>query len=273
MPLRARMLALSKLPDQQDSVPAQHRSLLDSADPPPVRVLREGGCSNVLLLGDHAGNAIPASLGDLGLSSGDRVRHIAWDLGVLALGTELATVLDATFIWQPFSRLVIDCNRDPRSEAAIPEVSDRTPIAANAALSEAARDLRREAIHRSYHQRIADEIAARQARGSPPVLVALHSFTPVLENQRRPWQVGILHDAGNVSLSLAVLRLLKNEPALMVGDNEPYRMDGTDYTIPRHAYPSGLPYLEVEFRQDLLAHAEEVRLWAARFGEWLRDTT
>jgi predicted N-formylglutamate amidohydrolase len=238
-----------------------------------VRALRDGGGSNFLLLGDHAGNAIPASLGDLGLSSSDRVRHIAWDLGVLALGTELANALDATFIWQPFSRLVIDCNRDPVSEAAIPEVSDQVSVAGNAGLSEAGRDLRREAIHRPYHQRIADVIAARRARGSPPVLVALHSFTPVLANQRRAWQIGILHDAGEVSLSLAMLRRLKSEPTLAVGDNEPYRMDGTDYTIPRHAYPYALPYIEVEFRQDLLAHAEGIRHWAARFAGWLKDTT
>lgn len=258
--------------EQEFVLPAQPRSLLNNADPPPVRVLREGGRSGVLLLGDHAGNEIPASLGDLGISSRDRVRHIAWDLGVRALGEELATALDATFIWQPFSRLVIDCNRDPRSEAAIPEVSDQTPVARNAALSAAARELRLEAIHRPYHQRIADEIAARQAGGTPPVLVALHSFTPVLANQGRPWHVGILHDAGDTRLSLAVLRRLKNEPALIVGDNEPYRMDRTDYTIPRHAYPDALPYLEVEFRQDLLAHPEEIRLWAARLVGWLQDT-
>ncbi len=237
-----------------------------------MRALHEGGRSNILLLGDHAGNAIPASLGDLGLSRRDRVRHIAWDLGVLALGTELATALDATFIWQPFSRLVIDCNRDPLSEAAMSKVSDQTSVAGNAVLSEAERDLRRKAIHRPYHQRIADEIAARRARGTSPVLVALHSFTPVLANQRRPWHIGILHDAGEVSLSLAMLRRLNREPSLMVGDNEPYRMNGTDYTIARHAYPNALPYIEVEFRQDLLAHAEKIRHWAARFIGWLQDT-
>lgn len=260
-------------PLQTKTHECQPQSLLGNRDPPSVRVLREGGRGNFLLLGDHAGNAIPTSLGDLGLSSSDRVRHIAWDLGVLALGTELAIALDATFIWQPFSRLVIDCNRDPLSEAAILEVSDQVLIAGNAGLSTAGRDLRREVIHRPYHQRIADEIAARRARESPPVLVALHSFTPVLANQRRAWQIGILHDAGEVSLSLAMLRRLNREPALTVGDNEPYRMNGTDYTIPRHAYPNALPYIEVEFRQDLLVDAEGIRHWAARFAGWLQDAT
>ena len=94
---------------------------------------------------------------------------------------------------------------------------------------------------------------------------------PAASSRKRPWQIGILHDAGDASLSGAVLSRLLDEPGLVVGDNEPYRMDATDYTIPSHAYPSALPYLEVEFRQDLLLNAEAIRLWAARFAGWLED--
>ena len=223
------------------------------------------------MLGDHAGNAIPASLGDLGLSDDDRRRHIAWDLGVHALGHELAAALDATFVWQPFSRLVIDCNRDPRSDDAIREVSDLTAVPGNVGLDEAARDQRRQGIHAPYQRRIAQEIASRVARGVPPVIVSLHSFTPRMAGTSRPWHVGILHDRGNTSLSSAVLRRLGREAALVVGDNEPYRMDGIDHTVPLHAYPADLPYVEVEFRQDLLDGAESIRAWAERFATWLRD--
>jgi predicted N-formylglutamate amidohydrolase len=250
---------------------ASSRHLLQPSDAPPVRAAREGARSDVLLLGDHAGNAIPASLGDLGISSDDRRRHVAWDLGIHALGHELAIALDATFLWQPFSRLVIDCNRDPRSRAAIVEVSDHTPIPGNRDLDEAARDLRREAIHAPYQRRIAEEIAARCARGTAPTLVSLHSFTPRMDGQSRPWHVGILHDRGNTALSHAMLRRLAREPGVVSGDNEPYRMDGIDHTIPLHAYPGALAYLEIEFRQDLLADDEGVRLWAGRFAGWLRD--
>lgn len=245
--------------------------LLQPPDPPPVRLVHERAGSDVLLLGDHAGNAIPASLGDLGISGVDRRRHIAWDLGIHALGLEVSKAIDATFIWQPFSRLVIDCNREPRSEGAIPEVSDHTRIPGNCGLDEATRDLRREGIHAPYQERIAEEIALRLARGVQPVLVSLHSFTPSMGGRSRPWHVGILHDRGNTLLSLAMLRRLKRESALVVGDNEPYRMDGIDHTIPRHAYPAALPYVEIEFRQDLLADGEGVRLWAGRFAAWLHD--
>jgi predicted N-formylglutamate amidohydrolase len=246
-------------------------ALLGPSDPPAAVVIREGGRADVLLIGDHAGNAIPASLEGLGVSPSDRGRHIAWDLGVRALGEALSAELDATFIRQSFSRLVIDCNRDPGSMDSIVESSDGTVVTGNVGLRPDAREARRLAIHEPYHQAIAREIERRRARGPCPVLVALHSFTPALAGAKRPWQIGLLHDAGDTTLTRALLRRLGQEPSLCVGDNEPYRMNGTDYTIPRHAYPSEARYLEVEFRQDLLPDEEHARQWATRFAGWLRE--
>src|SRR5580698_2334946 len=239
--------------------PPPRKPLLDDPDPPPA-VIREGGSAEFLLIGDHAGNAIPRSLGGLGVSANDLGRHIGWDIGVRALGEALAAELDATFIRQSFSRLVIDCNRDPRSAASIVESSDGTVIPGNVGLDPDAREERRVAIHEPYHQAIAGEIARRRARGPCPVLVALHSFTPALAGVSRPWQLGLLHDVGDTTLSRALFARLKQEAQLCVGDNEPYRMDGTDYTIPRHAYANDARYLEVEFRQDLLPDGEHARL-------------
>jgi predicted N-formylglutamate amidohydrolase len=151
------------------------------------------------------------------------------------------------------------------------EESDETPIPGNKSLAPAAREDRRTAIHEPYHRRIASEIARRRAGGVCPILIALHSFTPVLGTERRPWQIGILYDGGDTMLSRAMLKRLRQEESLAVGDNEPYRMDGADHTIPRHAYPNRTPYLEVEFRQDLLSGADEVRRWSTRFAGWLTD--
>jgi predicted N-formylglutamate amidohydrolase len=234
-------------------------------------VIREGGRADVVLLGDHAGNAIPSSLAGFGVAASDLSRHIAWDLGVRELGEALSAELDATFILQPFSRLVIDCNREPRSVDSIVQSSDGTPVPGNVGLDPDACEERRTAIHEPYHQTIAREVQRRRTKGGGPVLVALHSFTPALNGTKRPWPIGLLHDAGDTTLTQSLLRRLRREPDLHVGDNEPYRMDGTDYTIPRHAYPTGARYVEVEFRQDLLAERDAPRLWAGRFAAWLRD--
>lgn len=244
----------------------------DPLDPPPVSVVCPGGRLDLLLVGDHAGNAIPSRLGNLGLGAGDRVRHIAWDIGVRALGARMAVVLNATFVHQHFSRLVIDCNRDPRCADAILPKSDASLVPGNLDIDEKEREKRRLAIHEPYHERIAAEVAARQRTlHGGPLVVALHSFAPVLGAERRPWHVGVLHDGGDTRPSQAMLTCLRRGGDITVGDNQPYRMDSTDYTILRHACANALPYLELEFRQDLLVDAGGADEWARRCAGWLEE--
>lgn len=196
---------------------------------------------------------MPSRLGTLGLSGLDLDRHIAWDIGIAGLGLELSERLGATFIAQRFSRLVIDCNRDPLREDAMPAVSDGSLIPGNADLSPEEKLARIAQVFTPYHATIAAEIDARLARALPTVVVALHSFTPVMSAFARPWRFGVLH-LGASPFSDALLARLRTEPdAGEVGDNQPYAMDGVDFTIPRHAIGRGLDYAELEVRQDLLA--------------------
>lgn len=190
-------------------------------------------------------------------------RHIAWDIGIRALGEALAERLDVPFVHQLYSRLVIDCNRDPARADAMPAVSDGTAIPANAALSDADRAARVAAVHEPYQRAIADRL------GPDTILVALHSFTPCLAGGTpRPWQAGVLYDGGDTRFSLACLAALRDEPGLTVGDNEPYAMNEIDYTIPRHAYPARA-YVEFEVRQDLIAHPAGVAEWSERLARVL----
>ena len=248
------------------------QSLLTAEEPPPVRLINPAGASPFLLLGDHAGNAIPAALGSLGLGRDDLERHIAWDIGVGGLGPMLAEALDAVFIRQHYSRLVVDCNRDPDAPDAMPETSDFTAIPGNAALTSAARAARLAAIHQPYQAAIAAEIERRHAADMATVLVSLHSFTPSMNGRDRPWQIGVLYGEGDTGFALALLDLLQRRGAWTVGDNEPYAMDGIDHTIPRHAYPDRLPYAELEIRQDLLSTPEQQAGWAALLAEILPTT-
>lgn len=236
--------------------------MADLASQSPRRLVAEGqnpffvanpaGKSPFLLIGDHAGCEIPAALEDLGLPSAEIRRHIGWDIGVADLGVRLAETLDATFIAQRFSRLVIDCNRDPARSDAICAVSDGTRVPGNAALSPADRQARIEEVFAPYHRRIETEIEARTASAQPILLVALHSFTPAMAGQPRPWRYGVLH-LGASALSDAVLARLRGRLGEgPVGDNQPYQMDDTDYTVPRHAVARGLDYVEIEVRQDLI---------------------
>lgn len=238
------------------------RALLGPDDPAPVRCFNAEGASSFLLLGDHAGDAIPVALGDLDLGAQDRARHIAVDIGVRGMGEALATLLDAPFLHQSYSRLVIDCNRAPASQDAIPAVSDGTPVPGNAGLTEEERAARVAAIHAPYHAAIAAMLDAREAAGRDTILLALHSFTPAMDGVDRPWQAGILHWRGDTRFAIRLLHALAGRDALVVGDNQPYRMDATDHTVPLHAFPRGCPYAEIEVRQDLIAGAAGQMRWA-----------
>lgn len=252
---------------------SSHRSTrrLVAAERSPVCVRNPGARSPFVLIGDHAGCDIPPALGDLGVPPAERLRHIGWDIGVAELGARLADALDACFIAQRFSRLVIDCNRDPARPDAICVVSDGTPIPGNAALSDADRQARIDEIFAPYHRRIEDELAARAARAQPPVLVALHSFTPVMGSAPRPWRYGVLHLGASPFSDAVLARLRERLGPDLVGDNQPYRMDETDYTIPRHAMAHGLDYVELEVRQDLLSDAAGVGAVADLLEPVLRD--
>jgi predicted N-formylglutamate amidohydrolase len=223
-----------------------------------------------LLLGDHAGNGVPHALDGLGLGRADLDRHIALDIGVAGLGARLSAQLDAPFVAQRYSRLVIDCNRSLADTGSIAAVSDGTRIPGNADLPSADRQARAAAIFAPYHAAIAALIAERDTAGRPTVLVSLHSFTPSLSGVGRPWQLGVLYGGGQAAFARRVLRALERESGLTIGDNEPYRMDATDHTIPRHAFAAGRGYVEIEVRQDEIADEAGLDRIAAILARALR---
>ena len=240
--------------------------LLGPDDPHPVALSNPGATSSFLLVGDHAGISSPAALGDLGVAPADWARHIACDLGSLALGEALSTRLNARFLHQHYSRLVIDCNRAPTHRDAIAEASDGTSIPGNLGLSEQQRQQRVAAIHMPYHDAIGAELARVSDRATPPILVSLHSFTPVWQGHARPWHVGVLHAGGADRFARSVMARLIDQLGPAIGDNQPYTLDQTDYTVPLHAIEPGLAYVELEIRQDLLASARGIVEWADRLA-------
>ena len=140
-------------------------TLLDPDEADPVTLDNEAGKSAFFLTGDHAGRAIPRRLGRLGLPEHEAERHIAWDIGIGAVGKQLSRLLDAAVVLQTYSRLVIDCNRDPEVPSSIPEISETTSIPGNRGLGAAARAARQAAIFRPYHERIAAALDRRAAAG------------------------------------------------------------------------------------------------------------
>lgn len=242
--------------------------LLDMDDPPPVGCHNPSGRSPFLLIADHAGNAVPRRLGALGLPQSELQRHIAIDIGIREVGEALSRLLDAPFWFQRYSRLVIDCNRRPTQPDAIPLRSDGTVVPGNAGLGAADRALRVAEIFAPYQAAIAGALAARRGGRAPPVLVALHSFTPAHGELPgpRPWHAGVLWGRDD-RLAGPLIARLQAEAGLVIGRNEPYGVsDELDYAIPVHAEAAGLLNVELEIRQDLIADPTGQALWARRLA-------
>jgi predicted N-formylglutamate amidohydrolase len=239
-------------------------ALLGVEEPPVFRVLNPGAAGPFLLTADHAGRRIPLALEHLGLREPDLSRHIAWDIGIAGVTEMLAAATGAPAILQNYSRLVIDCNRQPHVPSAFPVVSEATEIPGNGGLTEAEKAARREQIFEPYHAEIKRLIAGL----GRPVYVAMHSFTPVYLGVERPMEAAVLYNR-NPRLSRIMAGLLRNEN-LAVAENEPYRVsDETDYGVPVHAEAAGLDYLEIEIRQDLIADEAGQAGWARRLARLL----
>ena len=244
--------------------------LLGPDEPDPCLEAHADGRSNFLIVVDHASARIPNRLNDLGVAKSDLARHIAWDIGVLAMAMKMSQALDAHLIAQAYSRLVIDCNRDPEVESSIPTVSEHTRIPGNQRLSEAERLERRRAIFEPYHARIRAILEARLAAGRRTILIAQHSMTDLYKDSRRLMHAAVLYNRDRRFAGLT-LEALRREPHLSVADNEPYFVsDATDYTVPQHGEARGLPHVEIEVRQDLIAHEAGQEEWAGRLVQALQ---
>jgi predicted N-formylglutamate amidohydrolase len=241
--------------------------LLAEDELPPFRTQRPAGGSRLVLTADHAGNRLPRRVGNLGLDDAELVRHIAWDIGIAGVTTALAARLDAVAVLQNYSRLVIDCNRQPTVASAFPEISEATVIPGNRQLSQAEKLARQTALFDPYHGEIASQVRARFSQA--PIYVAMHSFTPVYLGAKRPMDVAVLYNR-SPRLSWALAALLRAEGDLVVAENEPYRVtDETDYGVPVHAEGNGLDYVEIEIRQDLIGSDSGQTAWAERLARLL----
>ncbi len=237
-------------------------------EPAPFTVLNPRAEAPLLLVCDHASPRLPRSLGDLGLDPPARRGHLAVDIGAGALARNLAADLGVTAVLAGYSRLVVDLNRDLLDPAAFLEFGDGVVIPGNRNLSPEAKSGRAEAFYRPYHRAIDEQIARLRATGRDPAVVAVHSFTPVLDGVSRPWQMGILWDADR-RFAEAMIRLLR-EAGFVVGDNEPYSGKAPqDYTIDTHAEAPGLPHVGIEIRQDLVHEDEGARAIAGVLGQAL----
>lgn len=239
----------------EGSIPTNHsavpESLLSAGEPGPFQVLNPLSELPILLICDHASCRFPASLGDMGLDPFARRCHLAVDIGAGPLTESLATSLGVTAVLAQYSRLVMDCNRELMDPGAFLQFGDGILVPGNRNLHQAEKDLRAETLYWPYHEAVDQQVQRLRNVGPDPAFIAVHSFTPVMNGEARPWEMGVLWDTDTRLRDVFLAGF--SAAGYLVGDNEPYSGKAPqDFTIDHHAEEIGLPHIGIEIRQDLI---------------------
>lgn len=217
------------------------------------------GRASILLLCDHASNALPPDCDGLGLPAGLFDTHIAYDIGAGCVTRTLARAYKAPALLGRWSRLLIDLNRGADDPTLVMKLSDGSIIPGNRDVDALQVARRIAAYHAPYHGAITHEL---DRMGGQAVIVSIHSFTPVWKGVARPWQLGILY-ARDMRLARPLMRRLQ-DAGFIVGDNEPYSGALEGDTLWQHGIARGLPHVLIEIRQDLIATDAMAQAFAAR---------
>lgn len=223
------------------------------------------GSSSVVLICEHASHDIPSSFDGLGLSQADRLSHAAWDPGALAVAQEMSRHLDAGLVAGRVSRLVYDCNRPPGAPDAMPARSETIEVPGNRNLGPSDREARLDAYYRPFRDAVHRAIEQVNA----PIVVTVHSFTPIYHGQARTVEIGILHDS-DTRLADAMLQTAGAHIDAKVERNRPYGpQDGVTHTLREHAIRDGYPNVMIEIRNDLIETTEQQGNMAFSLSRWL----
>lgn len=215
-----------------------------------------------LIVCEHASNAFPETFGELGLEPDTRASHIAWDPGAIGVARRLSDLLDSPMIAATISRVIYDCNRPPDSASAMPQRSEIYEIPGNFELGVEERLERTRSCYLPFQVAVAELLAEMLAQHRRPVLVSVHSFTPIWFGKKREVEFGIIHDL-DARFAEALLEAAGDLP-LKTALNEPYSAaDGVAHTLRLHATPHDLPHAMLEIRNDLIADAPACELMAA----------
>lgn len=219
--------------------------LLSLSDPKPFEVLNPDGNAQVLLICEHAGQAVPNALGNLGVDPEVINSHCGWDIGAGAVTRLVSEALQTPAVLQPYSRLVIDCNRPVEASDSVPEFCDGIFIPTNTDTPH--RGGRIKEIFEPFQA----EISHHLDTGTFLFALAIHSFTPIMNGEQRPWDIGLLFRHDTSTSERLKVHLEIQDPCLNVVMNQPYQIsDTSDWFVPHHGEARGLPHCLIEIRND-----------------------
>jgi predicted N-formylglutamate amidohydrolase len=224
----------------------------------------------VVVTCEHASNAIPGTYKRLGLDRRSLESHIAHDLGARDVARFYARALGADFHEGKWSRLVVDLNRSVDHRNLVAETSFGIQIPGNAELGIAEKERRIRAYHEPYRRAVVQSLARIAEQLGTCVHLSVHSFTPIVNGERRDADVGLLYDPSRPNERSLAKRWAKmlSTSGFRVRLNYPYRGTADGFTKDlRELFPaSRYTGLELELNQALLVDRPS-RMHIARVTE------
>lgn len=226
-------------------------------------VYNASGQHPIVLVCEHASAYMPEEYNHLGLHKSLLRSHIAWDPGAMAVATYLADHFDSPLVHSKASRLLYDCNRPPEADSAVTTHSEQHTIPGNAGLTQLERNERATRFYQPFKTCLQNTI---KACNHEPVIVTMHSFTPIYNGQVRKTELGVLHDS-DARLADALLACAKG---LQAERNQPYGpKDGVTHTLQEHAVPNGYLNAMLEVRNDLIRTDTQQKNIAMALADWI----
>jgi len=238
---------------------------------PVFEIVNANGTAPIVFVCEHAANRIPNYFAGLGLGPKERQSHIAWDPGARNVALTLSKMFDAPLVCSTISRLIYDCNRPPDAPGAMQSKSENTLIPGNKDISADEAQARIEQVYDPFVRALKNAIGQKINKGMAPVLITVHSFTPIYFGKQRDVEIGVLHDSDS-RLADAMLALHDAHTPLNIGRNSPYGPeDGVTHTLREHGVKNGLINVMLEIRNDLIKTPGDQQAMAGMLARWLGD--
>lgn len=176
---------------------------------------------------EHAGNLVPDEYQYLFEGAGDMLKsHRGWDPGSLELAQTLAKITGFHLYSYPFTRLLIEPNRSITHHNLFSEITKKLD-----------RDVKIEIIEKYYlahRNRIINAVKENASQKRPTIHIGVHTFTPILDNVERDFEIGLLYDPNRI-LEKKYCKIWKSLlkarfPQFRIRMNQPYQGSSDGFT-------------------------------------------
>ncbi len=211
----------------------------------------------ILITCEHAVNTVPEEYAPLFLPFRNLLEsHRGIDFGALEIAQHLQKMTHADLEIVTATRLLIDCNRSLHHARCFSEVTKN--------LTHQEKQKIIEEYYAPFRQQVMSRVSELTRNGHKVLHLSIHSFTPVMNDEVRNADIGLLYDPRRIlEKNWAAMwqeKIKKIAPEFRVRKNYPYKgiNDGFNSALRKQFAPDIYIGLEVESNQKLVENTQSL---------------